>query len=57
MTRIHITLVNFFVAESPGIPRVAMTSKVIDAVDTPAVEAVIVDTLVVVFFTSTAGEP
>lgn len=56
MTRIHITLVNFFVAESPGIPRVAMTSKVIDAVDTPAVEAVIVDTLIVVFFTSAAGE-
>ena len=54
MARIHITLVNFCVAESPGIPRVAMTRKVIDAVNTPAVEAVIVDTLIVVLLTSAA---
>lgn len=52
MTRIHITLVNFLVAESAGIARVTMTREIIDAVDTPAVKTVIVYTLVVVDFTS-----
>ena len=51
MTRIDIALVNFLVAESPGIARVAMTREIIDAIDTTAVETVIVDTLVVVNFT------
>lgn len=52
MTRIYITLVNFLVTEPPGIPRVAMTCEVVDAIDTTAVETVIVNTLVVVNFTS-----
>lgn len=51
MTRIDIALVDFLVAKSPGIARVAMTREIIDAIDTTAVEAVIVDTLVVVDFT------
>ena len=52
MTRIHIAFVNFLVAESAGIARVTVTREIIDAVYTPAVETVIVDTLVVVDFTS-----
>lgn len=51
MARIDIALVNFLVAESPSIARVAMTREIIDAIDTTAVETVIVDTLVVVDFT------
>lgn len=51
MTRIDIALVDFLVAKSPGIARIAMTREIIDAIDTTAVETVIVDTLVVVDFT------
>lgn len=51
MARIDIALVNFLVAESPSIARVAMTREIIDAIDTTTVETVIVDTLVVVDFT------